>query len=858
MAELGDTLEPVQPTPPPLAGFADKVASVFATRVAILGSTVLTALVITHLLSPEERGAYVAVVTLPGMLAALATFGLPGAVQYWSGRGASIAGLVRSSLILTAIIASAIVGVVWVSLPFLEQSVLRAAPDHLARAMLIVVPCSLLASFGGMILYGRQEVRVYNLILLGQAAGALTGAIVLVGVFDLGVAGAAATSIIVSIGLVVAVMADVARVGLRDSTGEITPLRSLITYGLRLYPSSFSGYFNNRADASIMQAMAPSAEVAKINLGLYSWAVTMAEVVFLVPDSVANLFLPRVAASSHEEASAMLGRVLRMTMLTSILIALLMIPLAFVGVPLLVPQYVDCMPAFLVILPGVVAFSLGRVAAGYVGGRGRPGPASVAATVSLVVNVPLNIALIPVVGIVGASLSSVVSYSALAAMMIWYASRVSGQPILALCIPRRDDLSLVGEAIQTVRQRSSAPLAAVARRSSNRLAASRGGADRPLRIAYLGNANSIHLRRWAGWFAERGHEVTMLVPDDLEVAPGLPPTIAVRTYSMGSSRPLRGRRILTSRRSIRDVVAAVGPDVLHVHHLTVHGFKAWLSGFHPYVVTVWGSDVLVTAPTSLRARLLARLALRSADLVTGISGHVVEAAIKLGAKPEKSRRLHFGVDVDRFAPGPGSAALRHKLRLSGHKVVFSPRAIAPIYRHDIVIEALAQLPDNIVLVMAGFAADATETEALVRLIEARGLTSRVTMLAGVAYCDMPNHYRLADVVVSVPESDAGPVSLVEALAVGKPTVCSNLPPARDWLADIDPECLVPVGDAAATARAIAAVLARDGSARAKLAVLGRQRVLERADQRRNMTEMEVLYRRLAEGSSVANDGPGED
>jgi O-antigen/teichoic acid export membrane protein len=442
--ELEELVQTAPPGRPAGAGFAGKVSAIFVTRVVILVLTMLTSLVITRLLvTTEERGAYVAVVTLPGMLAAIAMLGLPGAVNYYAGRGSSVDSLIRASLVFTVTVSAVLVALIWFSLPFLEQSVLQAAPDHLARWILIVIPASMLTSFGGTLLYGRQEVKVYNAILLAQSIGLLVGAVVLVGLLGLSVDGAVANSIGVSLLTVLAISAELLRLRARDRRGESASIRGLVGYGVRLYPASVSGYFNYRADNYIIQAMAPTSDAAKSNLGLYSWAVTMAEVVFLVPESVAAMFLPRVAGSSHEEASAMLARVSRITLLTSSVVAAALIPAAFVGVYLILPGYVACLPAFLAILPGVMALCLSKVTTSYIGGRGRPGPASIGATIALAVNVPLNFALIPIFGIVGASLSSVASYSVLAALMVWYASRISGQPLRALCVPRREDVALM-------------------------------------------------------------------------------------------------------------------------------------------------------------------------------------------------------------------------------------------------------------------------------------------------------------------------------------------------------------------------------------------------------------------------------
>jgi glycosyltransferase involved in cell wall biosynthesis len=367
----------------------------------------------------------------------------------------------------------------------------------------------------------------------------------------------------------------------------------------------------------------------------------------------------------------------------------------------------------------------------------------------------------------------------------------------------------------------------------------------PLSIAFLGDANSIHLRRWAGHFAGLGHRITLLVPSDQVLEPGLPPEIAIERYMPHTAHRFRRFGMLDTRRSLRAALTRVDPDVLHAHHLTVNGMRAWMSGFHPYVITVWGSDVLVSVRRSRRARIFARLSLRSADLVTGISRHVVRAAVAAGARSERSHWLHFGIDTALFSPGPDPIALRASLGLDGRRVLFSPRTIAPVYRQATVVDALARLPQDVSLVLTRHLADPTELAAIEARIHDRGLAGRVVIVPSVPYAEMPDFYRLADVVVSVPESDAGPITLVEALAVGRSTVCSDLPPVREWLDDLDPSAVVPVGDAGATAAAVERMLARGPAEQADFARRGRRAVEERADQNRCMAQMEAFYRQLA-------------
>jgi O-antigen/teichoic acid export membrane protein len=137
------------------------------------------------------------------------------------------------------------------------------------------------------------------LILVLQTVITLVGSVALIGVMGFGVAGAVATSVVVNAVVTIGVMAEVARLARRDKAGQSTSMRALSAYAARVYPASITGYFNYRADTYIIQAVSASKTAADHSLGLYGIAVTMAEIVFYVPESVSTMFLPRVAAGSH-------------------------------------------------------------------------------------------------------------------------------------------------------------------------------------------------------------------------------------------------------------------------------------------------------------------------------------------------------------------------------------------------------------------------------------------------------------------------------------------------------------------------------------------------------------------------------
>ncbi|HEX2222481.1 MAG TPA: glycosyltransferase [Candidatus Limnocylindria bacterium] len=372
-------------------------------------------------------------------------------------------------------------------------------------------------------------------------------------------------------------------------------------------------------------------------------------------------------------------------------------------------------------------------------------------------------------------------------------------------------------------------------------------ADGRMRLAFIADPNSIHTRRWVGFFARRGHSVHLLEGYGVEVRDGLPEEVAVHRYRAFGPWRIPIVSSLQGRAPLRRLLGDLRPDVLHGHYITRYGWQTRLSGFHPYVITPWGSDVFVTPRSSLRARLWGRATLRGADLVTVLTEQMRDAVTRMGARPRRIATVRFGVDTRRFSPGPADPELVERLGLGGRPLLFSPRAARPLYRHDTVLDAVAGL-DDAVVVMSGRNAD-PDYLAEVRARAARaGVGERLRIIDDIPEPELLALYRTADVVVSVPESDGFPSTVLEAMACGAPVVASDVPAVRSVLERFAPELIVPAGDASALAAALRRALALGGDGRAALAERMRRYAGEEADQETNMLKMERLYRRLAGGA----------
>jgi O-antigen/teichoic acid export membrane protein len=412
--------------------FGRRVAGVFATRVARFGLGFATSFLLAGILLPEGRGQYALLVLVPGMLNALGQLGLPSAMSFFAGRGRSLRQLQRLGLILTVGLSALLVGAALAALPWLSSTLLKPVPADLLLISLASLPFQFGTAFAGSTLIGRQRLRNYNLIVVAQSVLMLVGVLLLVGVLRLGVAGAVISYVAVAIMAAIATAIELRRAVEADmADGGPVGLAQIASYGIRIYPASVSGYFSYRADVLVLSAVLGEAS----SIGLYTFAVSLAELGFMIPDSVSTVFYPRVAGMGREEADLLAPQVSRFTVLITALGMIGLVPLAWVVTSFILPAYEASIVPFLILLPGIVALSVSKVVSGYISGLGLPLAVARASLANLGINVAANLILIPLLGIAGAALASLVSYAGHAVIMVVTAARLSHRRPLDYVIP---------------------------------------------------------------------------------------------------------------------------------------------------------------------------------------------------------------------------------------------------------------------------------------------------------------------------------------------------------------------------------------------------------------------------------------
>jgi len=360
-----------------------------------------------------------------------------------------------------------------------------------------------------------------------------------------------------------------------------------------------------------------------------------------------------------------------------------------------------------------------------------------------------------------------------------------------------------------------------------------------VRIAYLSIGGHIHTERWLGHFVARGHQVHLLT-----VQPS--PIDGVTVHDIRTGIPLKPLHYLVALGRVKRILAEIRPDLLHTHFLTGYGYWGAFSGFHPFIMTVWGDDVYLTPHQSLLKGWLARHALRNADLVTGDSEDILQHAIGMGARRDACRVVQWGVDLDRFRPDAPSA-VRERLGIPADaRVVISVRSFTqPYYNIDTivgVVPAVLAARPNTHFIFAGNEGDDAAFRALARAL---AIDERAHFVGKIPHAELPSYLVASDAFVTVPSVDATAVSLLEAMACGTPVIVSSLASALEWVTDGETGLVVPPRDGGALERAILRLI-DSPDLRAAMGARSAGIVRARADHKIHMAGMEAMCDELVE------------
>ena len=238
------------------------------------------------------------------------------------------------------------------------------------------------------------------------------------------------------------------------------------------------------------------------------------------------------------------------------------------------------------------------------------------------------------------------------------------------------------------------------------------------------------------------------------------------------------------------------------------------------------------------------------DRVIAISHFIADLIhARHGVAEAKLRVIPRGVDPRRFDPALVGAERLDKLRTAwglpeGRPIIMLPARVTRWKGQMVLVEAMARLPGDSLALLVGDAEErpAFKAELLARA-QGLGLQDRVRLVGHAT--DMPAALMLANVVIHAStDAEAFGRTVIEAQAMARPVIASDLGAPRETVAEGITGWRIPPGDAAALAEAIGKALALPPSEIAALGARARAAVLSGYTTEAMQAATMAVYREL--------------
>jgi glycogen synthase len=321
----------------------------------------------------------------------------------------------------------------------------------------------------------------------------------------------------------------------------------------------------------------------------------------------------------------------------------------------------------------------------------------------------------------------------------------------------------------------------------------------------------------------------------------------------------RATMVRRYRQFVADIARRERPDVIHAHSSYMNGLAARYAADRlglPLVYELrglWGDTAVVEdglAQTSWRYRLIWRMEMgvvQRANMVVAISNGIRDVLLERGVDAGKIAIVPNGVDTTVFQPCPRDRELAGQLGLTDCFVVGFIGSILRLEGISLLLDAfkdIARREPRARLLVVG---DGPDRARLTALAAEGGLGDIVRFTGQVPHDQIFRYYSLMD-ILAYPRIDVRinqtvtPLKPLEAMALGKTCLASDVGGMRELIADDVTGVLFPAGNVAALTEKVL-LLARDAELRQRLSETAQAMVAKDREWTAIVAKYPDVYRR---------------
>lgn len=385
--------------------FLNKIISVFSTKVLLLIVGMAASVLSARLLGPEGRGIFGVATAICGIGVQFGNLGMHSAHTYYLAKdNEKLNVTIGNSLALSGIVGIISMLIYVFFLLFPELAPINGSALFLG---LIFIPLQLYLLLQQNFFIALGEISKYNRLEI------MSGIFYPVLLFLLALFGAITpkNALVVSI-IACAIVIIIGFHWIKSMTNKrikvsLQYFRRVLPFGFKTYIACLFSYLVLRADILILNYFLNNTQT-----GLYTNAVSLADMVNMLSVTVGMLLFPKSAAlPSDEERYKLIKKVITVMFLALIILIFIAILISkYIILFLYGIEYAPSITVFNILMPGILCLSISSLLSNYFASKNMLQINIVTPLFAFIVNILANFLLIPAHGINGSAIASVISY----------------------------------------------------------------------------------------------------------------------------------------------------------------------------------------------------------------------------------------------------------------------------------------------------------------------------------------------------------------------------------------------------------------------------------------------------------------
>ncbi|WP_282173976.1 flippase [Cytobacillus firmus] len=415
----------------------------------------LASIIIARSLGPEGNGLYQLIVLLPTTLMTLLNLGVGTSSVYYVGQKKyDIKDIIKTNTASGAVLSLVAVIIGLIGVMFFSDNFFEGVPPNYLYFILLIMPLLMLNDFYLVIFQGVQDFKSFNSLALLRQLAALITLVLFIFVLKIGLFGtviAFIAGVVTQFIVTLILLNKNLKTNLFSGSFSKAYFKESFSFGFKAHFSNVLSFINYRADIYLISMFLNPAAV-----GLYGVAVSIAERLWIVSQSISSVLYPAISSSSDVDSKNKLTSVISRNVLFFSIIAGIVFYFAsdLIFRLLFGEAYADSSDILKMLLPGIILFSVDRILSNDLAGRGKPELNMYTSIFTVASNIILNILLIPKIGIAGAAVSTSVTYSLSTLVKMILFKRETGVSYSKMVLLQKEDLILFKRLINKAVKRS--------------------------------------------------------------------------------------------------------------------------------------------------------------------------------------------------------------------------------------------------------------------------------------------------------------------------------------------------------------------------------------------------------------------